>query len=216
MSVIKVLFINPPYTLYGGVEGQGGKNTPLNLAYLASYLRENKSNLEVKIIDAEGLDLTFAQLLDEVDQFSPHIVGITCPTAAFYNIRKICHDLKQKDRDVKIVLGGSHPTALPQETIAETGCDAVVIGEGEITFFELVEAWEKGQTWEKVRGVAFRDRSSGDVAVTPARSLIQDLDIVPFPAKDLLPIHRYFLPVLYGPDHVDPENTAALGPKCFS
>jgi anaerobic magnesium-protoporphyrin IX monomethyl ester cyclase len=194
MSVLKVLFINPPYTLYGGVEGQGGKNTPLNLAYLASYLREHKSNLDVKIIDAEGLDLTFAQLLEEVDGYTPHIVGITCPTAAYYNIRKICHDLKQQDSGVKVVLGGSHPTALPQETIAETGCDAVVIGEGEITFFDLLEAWEKGLPLEKVRGIAFRDRSSGEIVVTPARELIQDLDIVPFPAKDLLPIHKYFLP----------------------
>jgi anaerobic magnesium-protoporphyrin IX monomethyl ester cyclase len=192
--VKKILFINPPYTLYGGVEGQGGKNTPLNLAYLASYLRENRSDFDVKIIDAEGLDLTFAQLLEKVDNYSPQIVGITCPTAAYYNIRKICHDLKKKDNQVKIVLGGSHPTALPRETIGETGCDAVVIGEGEITFLELVETWEKGQPLEKVRGIAYPDEGSGEIVVTPPRPLIQDLDTVPFPAKDLLPIHLYFLP----------------------
>lgn len=194
MSVTKVLFINPPYTIYGGVEGQGGKNTPLNLAYLASYLRENKQNIQVNIIDAEGLDMTFEQLYLEVDKFSPHIVGITCPTAAYYNIQKICKDLKEKDNAVKIVLGGSHPTALPKETIKETGCDAVVIGEGEITFFDMLNVWEKGQKLEKVKGIAYRDEDGGEISITPARELIKDLDIVPFPAKDLLPIHKYFLP----------------------
>jgi anaerobic magnesium-protoporphyrin IX monomethyl ester cyclase len=193
MSVIKILFINPPYTIYGGVEGQGGKNTPLNLAYLASYLRENKTGIEVNIIDAEGLDMTFEQLYKEVDKYSPRIVGITCPTAAYYNIQKICKDLKEKDGDVKIVLGGSHPTALPGETIRETGCDAVVIGEGEITFLDLVNTWEKGRALEKVRGIAYRG-SRGETVVTSARELIKDLDIVPFPAKDLLPVHKYFLP----------------------
>jgi radical SAM superfamily enzyme YgiQ (UPF0313 family) len=82
---------------------------------------------------------------------------------------------------------------LPKETIEETGCDAVVIGEGEITFLELVNTWESGQLPDRVPGIAFRE-NSGKIVVTPSRPLIQDLDIVPFPAKDLLPIHKYFLP----------------------
>jgi radical SAM superfamily enzyme YgiQ (UPF0313 family) len=194
MSVLKVLFINPPYTIYGGVEGQGGKNTPLNLAYLASYLRENKKNVEVNIIDAEGLDLTFEELLEELDKFSPAIVGITCPTAAYYNILRICKDLKEKDKDLKVVLGGSHPTALPKETLEETKCDAVVIGEGEVTFLEMIEAWEKGQSLVNVPGVAFLEGANGKLTITPKRAYIADLDTVPFPAKDLLPIDKYFLP----------------------
>lgn len=180
--------------MYGGVEGQGGKNTPLNLAYLAAYLREKKKNVEVDIIDAEGLDLTFEQLLAEVDKFSPHIVGITCPTAAYYNIRKICKDLREKDKDLKILLGGSHPTALPEDTLRETGCDAVVIGEGEVTTVELIEAWEQGKTLAHVPGVAYLESGTGEMVLTGKRQYIKDLDTVPFPAKDLLPIHKYFLP----------------------
>jgi radical SAM superfamily enzyme YgiQ (UPF0313 family) len=194
MSATKLLFINPPYTIYGGVVGQGGKNTPLNLAYLASYIRENKRGIDVTIIDAEGLDLTFEQLYDKIDEFSPHIVGITCPTAAYYNIQKICKDLKAKDSAITLVLGGSHPTALPRETIEETGCDAVVTGEGEITFLELVNSIEAGKSLDRVQGIAYRDKRSGEIVITPPRPLIEDLDIVPFPAKDLLPIHKYFLP----------------------
>lgn len=194
MPQLKVLFINPPYTIYGGVEGQGGKNTPLNLAYLAAYLRENKKNVDVDIIDAEGLDMTFEQLQAQVDAFSPDIVGITCPTAAYYNILKICKDLKEKDSHLKIVLGGSHPTALPEQTLRETGCDAVCIGEGEITIVELVEVWENGRSLHDIPGLAYLDAASGEPVITGKRQYIKDLDTVPFPAKDLLPVHKYFLP----------------------
>jgi len=55
MRLEKVLFINPPYSEYGGVKGHGGKSAPLNLAYLASYVREKKTHIQVSIIDAEGL-----------------------------------------------------------------------------------------------------------------------------------------------------------------
>lgn len=194
MSNIKILLINPPYTIYGGVEGQGGKNTPLNLGYLASYLRRHKTDMDIRIVDAEGLDMTFEALYQEVDKFTPDIVGITCPTAAYYNIEKICADLKKKDNKVKIVLGGAHPTALPGETLAETGCDAVVTGEGEITFYELVNAWHYGKPLDGVNGIGFKDRKTGEFRLTPPRALIKDLDIIPFPAKDLLPIDKYFLP----------------------
>jgi radical SAM superfamily enzyme YgiQ (UPF0313 family) len=194
MSTIKVLFINPPFTIYGGVEGQGGKNTPLNLAYLASYTREHKKNVEVRILDAEGLDMTFEQLYEEVDKISPHIIGITCPTPTYYHVVKICNDLKAKDNDLKIVLGGPQPNALPEQTLKETGCDAVVLGEGEITFLELVEAWETGKPLDGIRGLGFLEPGNGKAVINPGRDYIKNLDTVPFPAKDLLPIHKYFLP----------------------
>lgn len=191
---MKIVLINPPYTIYGGVTGQGGKNTPLNLAYLASYLRENKKETDIHIIDAEGLDMTFETLYQEVERITPDIVGITCPTAAYYNVQKICSYLKKKDKHVLIVLGGPHPTALPRETLQETDCDIVVIGEGEITFFELVNAWQTSHALNLIQGIGWKNNKTQEIHINPPRSLINDLDIIPFPAKDLLPIDKYFLP----------------------
>ncbi|MEE9194064.1 MAG: cobalamin-dependent protein, partial [Thermodesulfobacteriota bacterium] len=101
MSIKKILFINPPFVRYGGVEGHGGKNTPLNLAYLASFIREHKNGIEVNIIDAEGLELSFEQIYEKVKTFSPDIIGITCPTPVYYNVQRMCTDLKEMDKDVK-------------------------------------------------------------------------------------------------------------------
>jgi len=188
----KVLLINPPFIRYGGIEGHGGKNTPLNLAYLASFTREEMRGVDVDIIDAEGLELTYEQIYEKVDAFSPDIIGITCPTPVYYIVQQICSDLKRKDKDVKIVIGGPHVTALPKESLTETECDIVVIGEGELTFLDIVSRLKDGKNLHSVPGIAYKE--NGDVYVNKRRELINDLDMLPFPAKDLLPLSRYYLP----------------------
>ncbi|MHC4124381.1 MAG: B12-binding domain-containing radical SAM protein [Planctomycetota bacterium] len=192
MSITKILFINPPYSIYGGVKGHGGKNAPLNLGYLASYVRTRNEKVLVDIIDAEGLELSLTELYKRVDTFSPDIIGITCPTPVYYIIKNICTELKKRDPDVIIILGGPHPTALPRETLMDMDVDMVVIGEGEETFIELVRVLQNGEKLDKVMGLAFKD--NGNVVINSGRELIKDLDILPFPAKDLLPLERYYLP----------------------
>jgi radical SAM superfamily enzyme YgiQ (UPF0313 family) len=127
-----------------------------------------------------------------VDAFSPDIIGITCPTPVYYIVQQICSDLKRKDKDVKIVIGGPHVTALPKESLTETECDVVVIGEGELTFLDIVSRLKDGKDLHSVPGIAYKE--NGDVYVNKRRELINDLDILPFPAKDLLPLSRYYLP----------------------
>lgn len=192
MGKYKVLLINPPFGRYGGVEGHGGKNTPLNLAYIASFAREEARGVDVDIIDAEGLELTYEKIYERVDAFSPDIIGITCPTPVYYIVQQICSDLKRKDSDVKIVVGGPHVTALPKETLIETDCDVVVIGEGELTFLELISHLKNGRDLGSIAGIAYKE--NGDIFINKRRALIEDLDMLPFPAKDLLPLDRYYLP----------------------
>ncbi len=192
MSFKRILFINPPYSLYGGVKGHGGKNAPLNLAYLASYVREKNDGVQVDIIDAEGLELKLSELYERIDTFSPDIVGITFPTPVYRIFSEICSELKNKDRRLPLILGGPHPTALPHETLMDIDADIAVVGEGEETFIELIEALEKGRELDSVRGLAFKNH--GEVTINPRRELIKDLDTLPFPAKDLLPLQNYYLP----------------------
>jgi len=193
MSIRKVLFINPPYSNYGGVKGQGGKNAPLNLAYIASNLRYHRKNIEIDIIDAEGLELTLDELYKKVDKFSPNIIGITCPTPVFYTVKKICKELNLMDNTVPIVLGGPHPTALPKETLIEIPeVDVVFVGESEETFIEYVDCINERTSLETISGIAFRDNN--EIVINSKRPLIDDLNQLPFPAKDLLPLEKYYLP----------------------
>ena len=192
MPLFSIVLINPPFARYGGVRGHGGKSAPLNLAYLAAIVRRERSDIKVSIIDAEGLDMRLDELCRQVAERKPDLIGITCPTPAFYIIQELCLALKEQQPDATLILGGPHPTALPEQSLVETQSDVVVIGEGELTFLELVENLITGKALDDVAGLAFI--KDGKFIQTTGRELITDLDMLPFPAKDLLPLEQYYLP----------------------
>jgi len=194
MSAKKIILINPPYSNYGGVKGHGGKNTPLNLAYIASNLRTKKTDIDIKIVDAEALELTLEEITKEVDRFTPDIIGITCPTPVYYIVKKLCDILKRSDNTVQLVLGGPHPTALPKKTLIDIPeVDVIFIGESEESFNEYIDSLDFGvKNFEKILGIAYRKNK--EIVINPRRPLIKDLNQLSFPAKDLLPLEKYYLP----------------------
>ncbi|MFA6525946.1 MAG: radical SAM protein [Candidatus Buchananbacteria bacterium] len=190
---MKVLFINPPFTEYAGLEGHGGKALPLNLAYLAAYLRRERPDVEISVLDCEAKEMHYEQIRDEIKKIMPDVVAITAPTPAFAQILEVCRIIKEISPQIVTVLGGPHPTALPKETTAEKNIDISVVFEGEITFSEVVNALDKKLPLSDIQGIVFKDEQ-GNIIQTVARPPIQDLDSLPFPARDLFPLHLYLPP----------------------
>ncbi|MFA6636984.1 MAG: radical SAM protein [Candidatus Omnitrophota bacterium] len=187
---MKILLINPPYINLSGIKNSGGHSIPLNLAYLAAAVRE-KTVCEIKIIDCENSGLSYDQISERVKEFSPDIVGITFPTPAFKHVVKIAEDIKNIDGSIKIVVGGAHPTAFPLETTSIPYIDFTVFGEGEITFTELVTAISEGDDhYDGIPGIAYKQ--GGKVIVNEERELIEDIDGIPFPARDLFDLSSYY------------------------
>lgn len=188
---MKILLINPPYTNFEGIKESGGHMMPLNLAYLASYLRE-KIESEIIILDAEVMGLSYQEIKNCIKEKKPDIVGITCPTPTMNHVFKISEIIKKEiNPNCSVVVGGIHPTALPHETIKNSFIDFAVVGEGEITFYELVRAIKKGEKdFSKIDGLYFK---KGDkIIATKPRQLIANLDTIPFPARDLFDLDRYY------------------------
>ncbi len=188
---MKILLINPPYTNFDGIKESGGHMMPLNLAYLASYLR-SKMECEIAILDAEVLGLSYEQIKKSITEKNPDMVGFTCPTPTMNHVFKIAEIIKKEiNQKCVVVVGGIHPTAMPEETIKNNYIDFEVIGEGEITFYELVKAIsEKRQNFEEIKGLCFK--RDGQTIATPPRPLIADLDDLPFPARDLFQLEIYY------------------------
>ncbi len=185
---MKILLINPPYTNYGGMEGYGGKSAPLNLAYLASYVRKKGYN-DIFILDAEAAGLTYEKIEFHIMKIKPDLVAMTMPTPTVDHVIKIAEIIKQINKKIWVIVGGYHPTAMPEDIIHNKNIDFAIIGEGEKTFYELVNAIDEKKDFNNIRGIIFK--KEGKIIKTEQRELIKNLDEIPFPARDLLDLKLY-------------------------
>jgi anaerobic magnesium-protoporphyrin IX monomethyl ester cyclase len=184
---MKVLFIHPKREddLFEDI-----KLPPLGLAYLAAVLRQ--AGHDVAILDANVEKDALRPVRDRLVSFEPDVVGISVVSQLFRTSLKIAAMAKATLPGARVVMGGSHPTVFPEAVAAERDVDYVVRGEGEDTVVELVAALERGDGVAGIRGIVHK--SGGGVVVEPPRPLIQDLDRLPFPAYDLLPVGHYAPP----------------------
>jgi anaerobic magnesium-protoporphyrin IX monomethyl ester cyclase len=201
---MKVVLINPPFARVHGIKGHGGALIPLNLCCLAAYARDRHPEVEFSILDAEALALSPQQTVEKACELSADVIGITCATSAFGVVAELTQSLKKRLPNSFVVLGGPHPSALPEQSLRESSADFVAIGEGEETFSELLVALKNGkENLRSVAGLAFLE-NNGDYRQNEPRPLIPNLDELPFPARDLLDIELYSPP---------PTKRVALGPN---
>jgi len=162
---------------------------PLGVLYLASYLRKTGSHvLHVFDMNIESGGVSGA--LSFAMEFKPDIIGISARTNKSPIMHALATQLKNTLSEARIVVGGPHPSAYVEETLANKAIDVAVLGEGEATFSELVPLLEAGADFSGIRGIAFmRD---GLVIKTEPRPFIEDLNTLPFPAWDLLKIDEYW------------------------
>jgi anaerobic magnesium-protoporphyrin IX monomethyl ester cyclase len=186
-QIRRVLLLNPPMRterLFGSFAEFGSVSPPTGICYIAGFLR--REGYEVSILDAEALRLDHGSTVDSILKLKPDIVGVTCKTAWINSAHKVATALKSVMPSLPIVAGGHHVTALPERTLNEfPAFDYLVIGEGERTFKELIEALSQGRDLAGVAGLAFRN--NGTAILTPCRERIGDLDEIAPPAFDLLP-----------------------------
>jgi anaerobic magnesium-protoporphyrin IX monomethyl ester cyclase len=88
-----------------------------------------------------------------------------------------------------VIVSGSDASDRP-EAYLEAGADAVIVGEGELSLAEALDALEAGRALDGVAGLALPD-GRGGVRRTPPRAFIRDLDALPRPAWDLVDVERY-------------------------
>jgi radical SAM superfamily enzyme YgiQ (UPF0313 family) len=167
------------------------KVPPLGLAYIASYMTEN--GYTVKILDLHTEKKSTKEIADIIRKEKPTIVGITCLTPFATKVKELAKLIKRTKPDIKIIVGGAHVTALPMNMLKDSNIDVAAIGEGELTFLELTEHYIKGKgDIESIKGICYIE--DGQFRINPHREYIQNLDDLPFPARNLLPNDKYSIP----------------------
>ncbi len=192
---MRVLLINPPKEneIFGNnpklIEKVRGYSPPLGLLYIAGYLLEH-SDYEVDIIDAQVERLGYPELEARIAEKQADVIGITSMTLTLLDVIETIKTAKLVWPDSIIVLGGPHASIYPAETAKLYGVDFVVIGEGEETTLELINAIDKNNSVENVLGICFM--KDGRRYLSPPRPLLDDLDSLPIPPRILIPYQSYF------------------------
>ncbi|UYZ40017.1 MAG: B12-binding domain-containing radical SAM protein [Candidatus Methanospirare jalkutatii] len=182
---MQILLLSPP-TISAVKAVVGTTGPPLGLAYLASMVRDEH---DVRIVDSLAEDYNYGDVKRIIKKYDPDVVGITSTTSMIPDAYAIAKIAKRYNENVKIVMGGPHVTFLPERTFQECPyIDFIVRGEGEHTFRELIDALERGRDPSNILGLSIkRDK----VKNNPPRPLIKDIDTIPMPSYDLLPMEKY-------------------------
>jgi len=187
--IMKICLINAPYReeVYGDVKDVSLLDVPLGICYLASVLIQ--AGHEVSLTDAEAERLKIADIPKKIEKENPDVIGLTCTTPMVSSVKKTAETLRNAFPEAKIIVGGPHVTAVPEDLLSEKSVDVAVIGEGEHTIVELVKLIEENKSLKSCKGIAFKE--DGKIIRTEPRPLICDIDALPFPARHLLPYEKY-------------------------
>ena len=175
---MNILLVNPPagFSYYS----IGLRRPPLGLAYLASVLRKHHN---VRIVDFNVEMPHWKKYpFGEFD-----VVGISVDTTR-YSISLRIAELA-RSRGAVVVVGGPHVSFLDSDPLLSGAVSYVVRNEGEYAFLSLIRFLSDEIPFEDVRGVSYL--SGGQTCRTPDAPFIENLDTLPLPARDLLPLKRY-------------------------
>lgn len=203
----KILLMVPPVdpeAKFGQYADLGASTPPINLIYLGTSVE--RAGHTVKIIDCDNQEMNHNDVLQLIREWEPDIVGMSSVTVTIESSKLLAKQIKAHFPHITTVVGWFHMSVEPEETMHEgPEIDYGVIGEGEVTFPELVERIVNRGDPKTVKGIIYRDGEQ--LVMTPERDIVTNLDDMPFPNFDLLPGYttgyrqaafRAFLPNPFG------------------
>lgn len=194
---MKVLLIYPPITLHKLDTSPPTKSVLIGLGYIGSALQ--RVGYRVKILDClisssynYSVDSNFTRfglsdedIIKNIKSFHPDVVGISCMfTSYFKDAHNIARIVKEYNKDILVVFGGIHTSTFPEIVMKDNNVDVAVIGEGEITICELLDAYKNKRNFNGIKGII--NRQNGKIKREEPREFIQSLDEIYFPAWELL------------------------------
>lgn len=216
---MRILFIDPPFQRFMGFHRY---YYPMGLTSMAAVLMQ--AGHEVQVYDAEhceqGQTLSWSAvagrhsdylrgLADEchpiwqeveavVRESKPELVGITALSVKAASARRVAAICKRVDPGIAIVVGGDHPTVLPEQFLRDPNIDFAVRGEGEATITELIAHLEHSRHAASIAIAGVSSRTQDGIRHGPDREPIADLDRLPFPAIEALMNVESYRPVDFG------------------
>ncbi len=189
---MKVVLVVPPWgpddIRAKDTRGIAGCWPTPGLQYIAGELRRRGH----QVMYLEGFFHSSEEMRKRTAAFGAQALGVYVISLLWHKAAPFIRDVREDNPDIFTFIGGHGATAMPERLLGECpALDAVVVGEGEITCGEMIDALERGEPFGGVKGLCIRD-GSGGVKFTGSRPLVEDLDTLPFPAVDLCEMERYY------------------------
>lgn len=190
---MRILIVNTPINLADTLGRFSSiydsmKMVPIGIAQIAAVLRER--GVVVEILDQYAECLPLDQVAERIRAFAPDLIGYGATTPNYYAAINFARAVRERFPDIPTVFGGHHPSALPGETLGESCVDFVIRDEGEFALLELLEALPAGP-YDHIAGLSHKG-SSMIVHNAPRAPL--DVNALPYPAYDMLPLALYDSP----------------------
>jgi anaerobic magnesium-protoporphyrin IX monomethyl ester cyclase len=164
---------------------------PTGLLAVAAGIR--KAGLSVKVLDLELQNRRPEELRRLIKAARTSIIGVTATTPEIAEVVQLLDFVKKHRPDITTIMGGPHPTVLPEDAISYPSVDIIFKGEGDVEFANVVKAVKQGASLKQVNGISYKIKGK-TVHNLPA-AVIDDLDSLPFPARDLIDSSKYVWPV---------------------
>lgn len=177
----KVLFIKPDFPDITIMPHIG-------IGYLIAILRSKM--VGTHFIDNGLLRFDDEKIAESIKEFSPNIVGITASTPMIKRALELADLIKKLSSEIKIILGGCHPSVTVYETFKNNSIDCIVRGEGEQIIYDLIMAIYNEDDLSGIPSIAYR--KNGEINLTKEASPFNELDTLPFPAFDSMGLEDYF------------------------
>lgn len=145
---------------------------------LSAFLKPFEFSTEVFSLQIDGKDA-----VDNILKMRPDLIACSVMTPGYRRMVKAIDEIKARRPDAFVVMGGAHTTFFPDVICQEKNIDAICIGEGEHAMIELANSLRSGNPDTSIRNLWIRD--GGNIIRNSVRNLIDDLDTLPFPDRDL-------------------------------
>lgn len=208
----KVILVRPPRYLWPFINESDNFLLPLGLPCIAAAIRVRLPDAEVKIIDCPPLKIGWGTLRKILQKEKPDIVGAGEEALYHHEAVRLFKLAKEINPAIVTVAGGHFFSWMTDYSLTNFPIDIIVRFEGEETIVELIDASRNKTDLSKVKGIAYKN--NGNIIKTSLRPLVEDLDTLPLPAYDLMPMGKYSPFGYLWPQSATLEHSRGCVDKC--
>ncbi len=160
----------------------------IGLSYIGSALIQ--AGHDVELLDIEAYKYSNEEVEEAIRKNKAEVICIGTLVTGFNYVDWLCTAIKNIKPNVPVIIGNSIATTIPEILLENVKADYLVLGEGELTIVELVNAISNKYDISGIKGIAYRNNSK--IIIAEPRELILDLDSIPFPARHLFPLKEVY------------------------